>query len=58
MKKYRVRILMQSGTTQQWVEEEFEATSFIASNGSEYYYFEIKGKRRYYPIQHTIVEEI
>lgn len=48
---------MQSGTTQQWLEEEFEASSFIPSNYG-YYYFSVNDKPRYYPIHQTIVEEI
>jgi hypothetical protein len=56
-KKYRVRILMQSGTTQQWLEEEFEASLFTPSDYG-YYYFSVNGKPRYYPINQTIVEEI
>lgn len=55
-KKYRVRILMQSGTTQQWMEEEFEAERF--SMGSGYYWFMIDGKQRYYPMGNTIIDEL
>ena len=58
-KKYRVRILMQSGTTQQWLEEEFEAEQFSPnSTASGYYWFKVDGKQRYYPITNTIIEEL
>jgi hypothetical protein len=55
-KRYRVRILMQSGTTQQWLTEEFEAE--YLSIGDGYYYFKSEGKGKYYPKVQTIVEEL
>jgi len=57
MKKYKVRILMQSGTTQHWIEECFEADARL-NTGSGYYYFLVDNKSKYYPMQNTIVEEI
>ena len=56
-KRYEIRILMQSGTTQQWLTEEIEAVNFHTSQ-SGYYYFSIDGKGKYYPINNTIVEEL
>ena len=59
-KRYAIRILMQSGTTQQWLTEEFEAEYFTpGGNGmSGYYYFRVDGKGKYYPMTQTIVEEL
>lgn len=58
-KKYSVRILMQCGTTQQWITEVFEAEKFfVGTTGSGYYYFMVEGKQKYYPIVNTIVEEL
>jgi len=56
-KRYRIRILMQCGTTQQWLTEEIEAENFHTSQ-SGYYYFLVQSKGMYYPINNTIVEEI
>lgn len=57
MAKYKIQVLMHSGTTQQWMEEEIEASEFYTSS-SGYYYFKVDSKSRYYPIQNTIIEEI
>jgi hypothetical protein len=57
MKKYLILILMQSGTTQQWMEEELEASDFHSSERG-YYYFKVDGKSRYYPINNTIIKEL
>jgi hypothetical protein len=59
-KKYGIRILMQSGTTQQWLTEYVEAEYFsTGGNGmSGYYYFKVDGKGKYYPMTQTIVEEL
>jgi hypothetical protein len=42
-KRYEIRILMQCGTTQQWLTEEIEAESFHASERG-YFYFSAQGK--------------
>jgi len=56
-KKFLIRILMQSGTSQQWMQEEIEAESFHSSERG-YYYFKINGKSTYYPINITIIKEL
>lgn len=57
IKKYRIRIPMRPGTTQPLFEEEFEAEDFHNSDMG-YYRFIVDGKRKYYPINQTIVEEL
>lgn len=57
-KRYSVRILMQCGTTQQWITEVFEAEQFIANTEGSYYWFMVDGKQKYYPVINTIVEEL
>ena len=55
--KVEVRVLMHSGTTQQWQEAELEIQYMNVENG--YYYFKLKdGKSRYYPISSTIVIQL
>ena len=58
-KRCSVRILMQCGTTQQWITEVFEAEQFhVGTEGSGYYWFMVDGKQKYYPMVNTIVEEL
>lgn len=58
MKKYSVRILMQCGTTQQWLTETVDAVRFSVGQAGYYYFQTEDGKAKYYPINNTIVEEI
>ena len=55
-KKFLIRILMQSATSQQWIEEEIEAERHTSEMG--YYHFKIVGKSIYYPMSNTIIKEL
>lgn len=56
-KKYSIRILMQCGTTQQWITEIIEAEEFWSTERG-YYQFKCNEKSKYYPINNTIIEEL
>lgn len=56
MKEYKIRILMQCGTTQQWMTEMIKVKDFWAS-GSYYYFKTEDDKQLYYPVNNTIIEE-
>ena len=58
MRKYEIRILMQCGTTQQWITETIEAVEFWSSEKGYYYFQTENGKSKFYPINNTIIEEI
>lgn len=58
MKKYRIRILMQCGTTQQWITETIEAKEHWSTDRGYHCFKDADDKLAYYPINNTIVEEI
>jgi hypothetical protein len=60
-RRYNLRILVHSGTTQYWIEEIIEnVTSFMSSES--FYHFrtgEAENERdHYYPVANTIINEI
>jgi len=60
-RRYNLRILVNSGTTQHWIEEIIENVTFFASSESFYHFRtgreEIE-RDHYYPVANTIINEI
>jgi hypothetical protein len=56
--RVEIRVLIHSGTSQQWQEAVLDI-QYMTSSESGYYYFKMKdGKSRYYPISSTIVIQL
>ena len=59
MKKYRIRVLIQSGSTSYFGVDKTISAELVYSGGNGYYKFmDDKGKDQYYPIINTIIEEL
>ena len=59
MKEYKIRILMQCGTTQQWMTEIIKAKKFWVGTSGNYYFFQTEDdKVSYYPVNSTIINEL
>ena len=57
MKKYRIKVLMNGGSTA-YLAIDYIIEGELASIGSTYYRFrDNEGKESYYPIANTIIEE-
>lgn len=59
MKEYQIRILMQCGTTQQWITETIKAKEFWVGDKGNYYFFITEDdKSAYYPVHNTIINQL
>ena len=56
MKKYKIRILINSGDSKWWTEEIITAN--LVDYGNNYIFCDNDGLHTYYPITNTIVEEL
>ncbi len=56
-KQYRIRILTQCGSTQQWETETLDNVSYFGYD-KRFYMFVANDKKAYYPMDNTIVEEL
>jgi hypothetical protein len=57
MKRYKIRILLNSGTTS-WFEAEVIISNLINSSGDKYIFRDDQGLHKFYPAANTIIEEL
>ena len=62
MSTYKIRILLNSGTTKGWVYEKITDVKLASSSGNNYQFYDDRDKDnikwKYYPVAYTIVEQI
>ena len=57
MKKYKIRIIINSGTTS-WFADEVITSNLINNSGDKYIFRDDQGLQKFYPAVNTIVEEL
>ena len=57
MKKYKIRIIINSGTTS-WFADEVITSNLINNSGDKYIFRDDQGLHKFYPAANTIVEEL
>mgnify|MGYP003392093190 CR=1 FL=1 len=57
MKKYKIRIIINSGTTS-WFADEVITSNLINNSGDKYIFRDDQGLHKFYPAVNTIVEEL
>ena len=58
MSTYKIRILMQSGTSTLWADETITDVKLASVSGNNYQFYDDKNRWKYYPVAYTIVEQI
>lgn len=58
MSTYKIRILLNSGTTGWWADEIITDVKLASSSGSNYQFYDDQNRWKYYPTAYTIVEQI
>lgn len=62
MSTYKIRILLNSGTTGWWSDEIIENVKLASASGNNYQFYDDRDKDnikwKYYPVAYTIVEQI
>jgi hypothetical protein len=58
MSTYKIRILLNSGTTGWFSEEIITDVKLASASGNNYQFYDDKNRWKYYPVAYTIVEQI
>ena len=58
MSTYKIRILMNSATSNWWADETITGVKLATASGNNYQFYDDKNRWKYYPVANTIVEQI
>jgi len=58
MSTYKIRILLNSGTTGWFADETITDVKLASASGNNYQFYDDNNRWKYYPVAYTIVEQI